>query len=112
MLQELHILGVLSVETVDDGKGWRYRLADHIDIKCLDSTPHSVTTKVSNPILEIEEGVHSDTNFSGDAGLALVTQLNPALDRIAVVKEWSTPTDHRADFEAAGRALRDRVIGE
>ncbi len=66
VLQELHILGVLSVETVDDGKGWRYQLAEHIDIKCLDRRHESVTRKVSNPTQEHKGGLHTSTDFSGD----------------------------------------------
>lgn len=70
-LQELHILGILHVDEVGDGQGWRYSLSDHVDREAVAKLrpPKSMPGKVSTPGYEDKEEkpghAHVVTDFSG-----------------------------------------------
>ncbi len=66
-LQELHLLGLLHVEEVGDGRGWRYLLAPATDARTVQAL---ITRNVTTPSVGVQEdqpGQHLPTDIPGDA---------------------------------------------
>jgi hypothetical protein len=67
-LQELHLLGLVVVEEVGDGQGWRYSLAPAVDCDALRMlTTRGVTRKVTTPGVGVQEvSSRPPTDIPGD----------------------------------------------
>jgi hypothetical protein len=67
-LQELHILGLLHVDSAADGRGWRYSLANGVDSYAI-AMLKAMTGKITTPGYWDKEGktedTSTDTDFSG-----------------------------------------------
>lgn len=72
-LQELHILGLLVVDESDDGRGWRYSLADSLDphavelLRQPEPIPGNTTNRRYGDKEESPEAFHRSNGISGDA---------------------------------------------
>jgi len=71
VLQELHVLGLLTVADAPPGmQGWRYRLSEQVNVDALDRL---VTRNVSTPGVQVKEGsarAALPTDIPGDAAAA------------------------------------------
>lgn len=65
-LQELHLLGLLEVDDLEDGQGWRYDLSGRVSPRAM-SLLKSVTRNVITSALGHREGLCVPTNIPGDA---------------------------------------------
>lgn len=95
-LQELHVLGLVAVETVEEGKGWHYRLADDVDTQVLERL---VTRNVSTPGVGGKEDTKAHkvaTDKSGDGG------------RPAVAAPAATPGHRRGSRLRSGKPLGEK----
>jgi hypothetical protein len=65
VLQELHIIGLLSIHEAADGKGWRYTLADGIRLAALQPVTRNVSRRVLGVQGSVAADVHTPTDISG-----------------------------------------------
>jgi hypothetical protein len=67
-LQELHLLGLVVVEEVGDGHGWRYRLHGDLDHSALEGlVTRNVTTPGNRGVRESQPDQRLGTDIPGDA---------------------------------------------
>ena len=110
-LQELHILGLLRVEKVGDGQGWRYTLADGVEPYVLNMLK-SVTGKTTKPGYWVREESADGADGAYAALLTFPVAPNPQRQRVVTAaNDLFTPNLSAAVFaNAAPRAAGAGIV--